>query len=165
MAAMSEEPEIGVEIHRATLEDAEEILALQYLAYEVEAILYDDWLIPPLVETVHEVPHDIAQTVVLKVCSGGRIVGSVRGRLRPDSSCYVGRLIVHPDRRRRGIATRMMLELEACFPGVACFELFTGEKSAGNIKLYEGLGYREMGRQVQSSTITIIILRKPASVP
>jgi len=32
MAAMSEEPEIGVEIHRATLEDAEEILALQYLA-------------------------------------------------------------------------------------------------------------------------------------
>jgi hypothetical protein len=59
----------------------------------------------------------------------------------------------------------MMLELEACFPGVACFELFTGEKSAGNIKLYEGLGYREMGRQVQSSTITIIILRKPASVP
>ena len=41
MAAMAEEPEIGVEIHRATLEDAEEILALQYLAYEVEAILYD----------------------------------------------------------------------------------------------------------------------------
>jgi ribosomal protein S18 acetylase RimI-like enzyme len=106
------------------------------------------------------VRQDIAETVVLKACSAGRIVGSVRGRLTDESACPIGRLIVHPDRRRQGIATRMMRELETYFPAVAGFELFTGEKSTGNIRLYRSLGYEEVRREAHTAKITIIRMRK-----
>ena len=149
-----------MDIVRAAPEDAEEILVLQRLAYEVEARLYDDWQIPPLTETVEQLRQDIVETVVLTACSAGRIVGSVRGRLTDESACYIGRLIVHPDSRRQGIATRMMRELEMYFPAVPCFELFTGVKSAGNISLYRSLGYEEVRREAHSAKITIIFMRK-----
>jgi hypothetical protein len=39
-------------IEEATVSDAEEILALQKLAYQSEAEIYNDFGIPPLVQTL-----------------------------------------------------------------------------------------------------------------
>ena len=43
-----------MEIVSAALDDAEAILALQRLAYQTEAALYDDFTLPPLIETLAE---------------------------------------------------------------------------------------------------------------
>ena len=45
-------------IIQASLEDAAEILALQKLAYQVEGVLYRDFNIPPLTQTLAELKHD-----------------------------------------------------------------------------------------------------------
>ncbi len=44
----------GDEIAAATVDDAEIILALQRLAYQSEAAIYDDFTLPPLIETLEE---------------------------------------------------------------------------------------------------------------
>jgi GNAT superfamily N-acetyltransferase len=150
----------GVHILRAHPADAEEILALQRLAYEVEARLYNDWQLPPMTQALDDLLVEFEEMTILKAClDDGTIIGSVRGRQTGDS-CYVGRIMVHPDHRRRGLAARLMLELEGYFPDVTRFHLFTGSKSAGNLQLYLGLGYVVGGEQVYSPQVSIILLEK-----
>ena len=148
-----------VEIVRAAPSDAEEILALQRLAYEVEARLYNDWHLPPMTQTVDELRQEFADMTILKACADGVIIGSVRGR-QADDGCYIGRIMVHPDHRRQGLATRLMLEIEEYFPGAARFHLFTGSKSSGNLMLYLSLGYEVVGEEAYSPEIGIILLEK-----
>lgn len=63
---------------RVILEDALEILALQKLAYQSEAQIYDDWSIPPLLQTVEEIRDEFSTSVFLKAFSEHSIIGSVR---------------------------------------------------------------------------------------
>jgi GNAT superfamily N-acetyltransferase len=152
-----------MEITQATIEDAEQILALQRLAYRTEAQRYDDPSLPPLVETLAEMRAEFARSVFLKAVVGGRIIGSVRA-WSDGRTCFVGRLIVHPDSRRQGIATRLMREIERCFPRVGRFELFTGYRSEGNLRLYEKLGYRAFKREQPAQGPVLVFLEKcPAS--
>src|SRR5688500_14258748 len=95
------------EVVDASLDDAEAILALQKLAYEREARRYDDWTIPPLVETIDSVRQQIAQHVVLKAVVDGRLAGSVRGVVT-DGVCEVCRLSVEPGLQRRGIGSALL---------------------------------------------------------
>jgi GNAT superfamily N-acetyltransferase len=148
-----------MEITKATIQDAEQILALQRLAYRSEAELYDDFSLPPLVETLVEIEAEFRRSVFLKVVLGGRIVGSVRAR-SDGQTCFVGRLIVHPDCQRQGIGTGMMYEIERCFPDVDRYELFTGYKSVGNMRLYEALGYEVFKEAQPAAGPRLIFLEK-----
>jgi GNAT superfamily N-acetyltransferase len=118
-------------IHPATATDAAQILALQKLAYESEAQLYEDWTIPPLTQTLESLLSEIRNDTVLKAMEGQNIIGSVRATVS-DNICQVGRLMVHPTHQGRGIGTALMQAIEGRFPAVAGFELFTGSRSEGN---------------------------------
>jgi ribosomal protein S18 acetylase RimI-like enzyme len=141
--------------------DAEAILALQKLAYEREARRYDDWTIPPLVETIDSVREHIAQHVVLKAVVDGRLAGSVRGVVT-DGVCEVCRLSVDPALQRQGIGSALLVAVEARFPGIEAFELFTGNHSVENLRLYERHGYRHARTKVLSPAVSLVFLRKPA---
>jgi ribosomal protein S18 acetylase RimI-like enzyme len=146
-------------IEDAGIADAAEILALQKLAYQSEAELYGDDAIPPLTQTLAGLETEFADARVLKATADGRIVGSVRGRV-VDGVCHVGRLMVHPDLQGRGIGSRLLRRLEALFPAGSRFELFTGHRSAGNLRLYERLGYRETRRSAAHPGLTLVFLDK-----
>jgi ribosomal protein S18 acetylase RimI-like enzyme len=150
---------MSVIIERASEQDAAEILALQKLAYQSEAAIYDDYGIPPLRQTVEEMRADLKTQVVLKAVNDGRIVGSVRA-YEKDGTCYVGRLIVHPDVQNQGIGTRLMGEIEAAFSDAARFELFTGCKSERNLYLYHKLGYVKYREQKLTNLVSLVYLEK-----
>ncbi len=155
----------GICVERATLADAEEILALQKLAYQSEAILYDDSCIPPLTQTLAGMQEDLINQTVLKACQGERILGSVRAFTR-DGTCFIGRLIVHPDSQGQGLGKLLMGHIEDYFPEVQRFELFTGHKSARNLHLYRKLGYQIYKEQVVSERLTLFFMEKhTTSVP
>ncbi|HEY6871260.1 MAG TPA: GNAT family N-acetyltransferase [Geobacteraceae bacterium] len=147
------------QILHANTADAEEILDLQKLAYQSEAILYNDWSIPPLTQTLDEIKKEFAETTVLKACDSDRIIGSVRASVR-NGTCEIGRLIVHPDFQGSGIGTQLMLAAESEFPSATRFELFTGSKSAGNIRLYERLGYRIFRTVQLSQLVELVFMEK-----
>lgn len=150
---------MSIAIRPATAVDAEPILALQRLCYESEARLYDDWSIPPLTQTLAELQAEFASSVVLKASLAGRIVGSVRARAA-GGCCQIGRLIVHPDFQRRGIGSQLMQEIERAFAAVDRFELFTGSRSEGNLRLYEALGYRRCLVREISPKLSFVYLEK-----
>jgi GNAT superfamily N-acetyltransferase len=147
------------QILSARLEDADEILTLQKLAFQSEAQIYDDWTIAPLTQTVEELRAEFGRAVVLKAVSNGVIVGSVRGADR-SGAVGVGRLMVTPKLRRRGIGGRLLRAIEACFPEVCVFELFTGSRSEENIRLYRSLGYEITGEKKLSEKLTQVFMRK-----
>ena len=148
-------------ITRAEPEDADAILALQKLAFQSEAKLYDDGSIPPLVQDVESLLQEFSTSVVLKTLVADEIVGSVRAHARAGV-CRVGRLIVHPAFQGRGIGTNLLRAIEDCFKGVAAFELFTGTKSEGNIRLYQRHGYAIVRTEQLSPAVSIVFLAKPA---
>jgi ribosomal protein S18 acetylase RimI-like enzyme len=151
----------GVRIVDAVAGDADAIFALQRLAYESEARRYDNWSIPPLVETLDSVRAHIETHAVLKAVDGARIVGSVRGVVT-DRVCEVGRLIVHPERQRRGIGSALLDAIERRVPDVDAFELFTGDRSVENLRLYERHGYRRVRTEPVSPAVSLVFLRKAA---
>jgi GNAT superfamily N-acetyltransferase len=129
-----------MEILQATIADAKEILALQRLAYQSEAALYNDYNIPPLKQTLTEIEADFQKSTFLKAIFDGAIIGSVRA-YQDQGKCFIGRLIVDSLWQGKGIGTELMRRIEAIFTSVQSFELFTGYKSERNIRLYEHLGY------------------------
>ena len=148
-----------MEITRASAEDTKEILALQKLAYQGESQLYDGYPIPPLTESTDEIREKFRNHLFLKATEGGRIVGSVRV-LEENGTCYIGRLMVHPDFRKRGIGTQLLSEVERRFSFCRRFELFTGDRSAGNIRLYKRLGYKAFKVGEQAGDVKLVYFEK-----
>jgi ribosomal protein S18 acetylase RimI-like enzyme len=147
----------------AKIDDAEAILNLQKRAYESEAKLYNDWAIPPLTQSLDSLKAEILAGGVLKYSRGGAIIGSVRALLQ-DGKCEIGRLIVAPELQRQGIGSTLLSAIEARFPQAHSFELFTGSKSEGNIRLYRRHGYEIVGTKALSPTVTFVFMSKRHNV-
>jgi ribosomal protein S18 acetylase RimI-like enzyme len=147
-------------IEEASIEDAEEILALQKAAYASEASIYGDPDLPPLTQTVEEMRADFERQLVLKAVEVGEVVGSVRARMK-EGDCLIGRLIVRPDRQDRGTGKLLMEEIESRFPQAERFRLFTGQRSAKALHIYEELGYREFRTEYVHENLTLVYLEKP----
>jgi ribosomal protein S18 acetylase RimI-like enzyme len=162
-----------LEIEEALIEDAEEVLALQRLAYRSEAEINNDFSIQPLTQTEKETVEDFRKQTVLKVsavnCKNGsntlkaakKIIASVRGYQEKDS-CHIGKLIVHPEYQNMGIGSELLGVIERQFSGAARYELFTGGKSARNIRLYERSGYKPIKIKKVNDMLSLVFMEKLA---
>ncbi|MHA1254563.1 MAG: GNAT family N-acetyltransferase [Promethearchaeota archaeon] len=114
-------------VEQAKKEDLGKILELQKLAFRSQAEIYNDFSIPPLIQTLEEIE---------------KIIGSVRG-YEDSNTCYIGRLIIHPDFQNQGYGTKLMAKIESIFKNVERYEIFTGYKDVKNLYLYQKLGYKK----------------------
>jgi GNAT superfamily N-acetyltransferase len=147
-------------IDKAKYEDLDEILKLQKIAFQEEAELYKQLHIPPLEQTIDNIREEYNEMIFLKAQIDNRIIGSVRAKFTNGETCYVGRLIVHPDFQNKGIGGQLMNEIEKCFPQASRFELFTGNRSVKNIYLYKKLGYRIIKEVDTEIDIKMVVMEK-----
>lgn len=126
-------------ILQAEVEDAEEILQLQKLAYLIEAERYNNYEIHPLTQPLEKLIDQFKNHIVLKAVLNGLIIGTVRA-YEEKGTCFVGKLAVQPEMQNKGIGTALMNEIEKHFSPNR-YELFVGSKSDNNIHLYRKLGY------------------------
>ena len=146
-------------IEIAEREDLQDILDLQYLAYQSEARLFNNMDIPPLKQTLEDVQNEYKKGVFLKALDEkGKIIGSVRGYLE-DGTVYIGKSVVHPQDQGKGIGTKLLLSIEREFPGYR-YELFTSSLSINNLRLYESIGYKEYERKKVNEMLTFVYLEK-----
>lgn len=146
----------GIEI--ACEGDLSEILALQKLAYKSEAEIYNDYTIPPLVQTMEDLKEEAKESIILKFVEDEKIVGSVR-TVERDGTCYIGKLIVHPHYQNKGIGKKLLKAVEKYFGAVRC-ELFTGHLSVKNLALYEKLGYKRFKLKKINDSLQFVYLEK-----
>ena len=146
-------------IERADKEDLATILQLQYLAYQSEAELFGTQDIPPLKQTLDEVAREYEAGIILRMTDEqGRIVGSVRAK-ELDGTVYIGKLMVHPDCRRRGLGSALLTEIENCYPGKR-YELFTSTRSVDNLRLYQKMGYKPFRQEAVTDELVFVYLEK-----
>ena len=69
---------MNYQITKADIDDAEEILKLQKLAYQIEAKRYNNYDIVPLKQTLEELENQFKDHIILKVVSDGTVIGTVR---------------------------------------------------------------------------------------
>lgn len=143
-------------ISEAMIDDALKILALQRHAYLNGAVLSHDFRIPPLTETLEDIHREFERQVFFKAVTDSRIIASARAMLQ-DETCYISRVIVHPDLQNSGLGAQLMARVEARFPDAARFELFTSEKNERNLKFYAKLGYCEFKRIERESDRTELV--------
>ena len=148
-----------MKIEKVEEKDLQEILELQKLAYKSEAEIYNDFTIPPMIQTLDEIKSDFLNQTYLKTTLNGKIIGSVRGYIE-NGICFIGRLIVHPDLHNQGIGTMLISKIETIFKNVGRFEIFTGHRSQKNLYLYEKLGYRRFKSEKINKNLSMIYLEK-----
>ena len=145
-------------ISQATYDDLPEILALQYLAYQSEAALLQNFSIPPLTQSLESVQEEFSRGTILKATEGETILGSVRA-YEQDGTVFIGKLIVHPSQQGKGIGSSLLLAVEEVCP-CARYELFTSSKSERNLRLYERLGYHRFAERQAAPGLTFVYLEK-----
>ncbi|GAA1222809.1 GNAT family N-acetyltransferase [Kitasatospora nipponensis] len=158
---------MSVIISVATEQDTEQILKLQYLAFQGEAELYGDWSIEPLTQSLEDLREELADRHVLVARLGGEVVGSVRGWVDEDGVGRISRLAVHPRMQRHGLGGRLMSAVEERMLAerpVHAFRLFTGHRSLGNLRLYARQGYRETEVRPVNRLLSHVTLEKPVPV-
>lgn len=156
-----------IEIGPARLRDAERILQVQYAAYHLEAVRYNDFHLPPLTQTLDDLLTEYqTHTILVARHSPGiaagpddDIVGSVRARV-VDGTAYIGRLVVAPPMHGRGIGRRLLWAVEQSTAPVDRYELFTGHRSERNLRLYERAGYRRIRTESQSDRVSLVYMEK-----
>ncbi len=152
-------PEGYKKIVRSSENDLAEVLKLQYLAYQSEAALFGTDDIPPLKQTIEEVEEEFRNGTILKmVTADGSIIGSVRAHVK-DGTAYIGKLMVHPDYRGRGLGSTLLTEIER-YCKVSRYELFTSTRSSDNIRLYQKAGYEIFDERAVNDELVFVYMEK-----
>ncbi|MBA0050755.1 N-acetyltransferase [Streptomyces sp. AJS327] len=158
---------MSVTISAATEHDAEQILKLQYLCFQSEAEIYGDYAIAPLTQTLRELLDELDGGCVLVARLGSEVVGSVRAAVDATGTAVLSKLCVHPRLQGHGLGGRLLTGIEetlAVERAVTRVQLFTGERSAGNLRLYRSRGYTPVGTD-QDRRVTLIAMAKELGTP
>ena len=136
---------------------AEAIVVLQRASYRVEADLLGARTLPALKES----PRRLRRTRerFLGAFEGERLVGAVSWK-RTGALVDVHRLVVHPDRFRRGIAGLLLDALEEREGDAERSIVATGAANAPARRLYERRGFTAVEEHLTAGSITIVTYEK-----
>ncbi len=141
----------------AQLGDIGELLTLTHACWLATGIENDTLQIPAQHETYASLAASLDTTSTYVVRSAGRLIASTRGHLQ-DGEWQIERLMVAPDLRRRGLARRVLAEIETLAPATATScTLFTGARNDVLLRMYRKAGYRRAGFGPFAGTV---LLRK-----
>jgi tRNA (guanine37-N1)-methyltransferase len=139
--------DLELEIRPATRADAGELFTLTRACWLQEMWANPGALVPALEESFEDAVRGLEDWTTFVALAGGRIVGSVRGKLVGDGTVWdVGRVMVAPDLQGRGLGRHLLELIEEEAPAEATsYELWTGARSVDNLRMYKKAGYRLRG--------------------
>ncbi|MBF0379340.1 MAG: GNAT family N-acetyltransferase [Desulfamplus sp.] len=149
-----------MEIKIVEQQDLKQILELQYKAFYGQALIYNDFKLPPLTQTLDEILKECVHKTIYKLEMDGKIVASIRCAIENDI-LHIERLIVDPEYQNQGIGTSIMKEIENFYSNtVKGYALFTGHKSEKNLHLYKKLGYKEKRQEPLTDNCLLVYMEK-----
>jgi GNAT superfamily N-acetyltransferase len=141
---------------------AEAIVVLQRASYRVEAELLGVRSLPALKESPRRLRRSGER--FLGAYEADRLVGAVAWK-RSGPLVDIHRLVVHPDRFRRGIAGRLLDALDAQEADAERSVVATGADNAPARRFYEGRGFVPVEQRVVDGSITLVTYERRAGAP
>jgi GNAT superfamily N-acetyltransferase len=138
------------------------IVLLQRASYRVEADLLGARTLPALTETPRQLRG--SGEAFLGAFEDTRLVGAVSWK-RTGPLVDIHRLVVHPDRFRRGIAGRLLDALAEHEADAERTIVATGAANPPARRLYEQRGFAPVEERVVSGSIRIIIYERLVKTP
>lgn len=148
-----------MDIQEVCFEDLPAILELQKTCYTENAKRYNDFDIPPMQQTLTDLLAEFKESIILKAVVDDKIIGSIRA-YQKNGTCYVGRVIVHPEFQNQGIGSKLLIKIEDYFENATRFELFTGFRDEKNLYLYQKLGYEIFYKKKVTENLEMVFLEK-----
>ncbi|MBT2685256.1 GNAT family N-acetyltransferase [Bacillus sp. ISL-37] len=142
-------PEIR-EINLEVIMECAEVLDLQRKSYKIEAGLIGTDEIPPLKETFEQL-QDCGETFIGCYIEG-RLAGAVSFK-KEGEVIDIYRMMVHPEFFRRGIAQKLIAQLEQI--GYSEIIVSTGAANTPAVKLYEKLGFERQEDSVVGNGLAL----------
>jgi N-acetylglutamate synthase-like GNAT family acetyltransferase len=150
-----------MKIKIAEKQDLERILELQYKAFYGQALIYNDFKLAPLTQTLDEILKEYTHKTIYKLEKNGRIIASVRCAAK-DEVLHIERLVVDPEYQNQGIGASIMKEIENLYSNtVKIYTLFTCHKIEMNLHLFKKLGYTEIKTEWFSEDYALVYMEKP----
>ena len=135
------------------------VIALQRASYRIEAELLGARTLPALSETPRRLK--AAGESFLGAFEGERLVGAIAWKRR-GPLVDIHRLVVHPDRFRRGIGGELLDALAALEADAERSIVATGAANAPARRLYERHGFRPVEERMASGGIPILTYERRA---
>ena len=139
------------------MKQAEELLEVQRTAYLVEAELIGSFAIPALREGLETLQK--SGETFYGYWIDEKLAGAIAYK-REGKVLDIYRLVVHPNYFRRGIGKALVSFVEGVEEGIERIIVSTGSKNLPAKKLYEGLGFREIGEKEVIPGLWITLFEK-----
>ncbi|OIU71979.1 GNAT family N-acetyltransferase [Rossellomorea aquimaris] len=136
---------------------ANEVLALQYESYQVEADIIGYGELPPLKDDVISLQNSGER--FFGFYEKDQLCGAVSFKLEKNI-VDIHRLMVHPRHFRKGISKALLHHLEGEFKGMDAIVVSTGTKNRPAIHLYKNAGFKEVEEQEITEGLRITTFKK-----
>ena len=151
---------VDVSFERATVADAEALVAVQVAAFHSDAVAYPGVEIggAPGYDSVEDAVAKIARHLYYKIVREGRIVGGIVVFDRGGGHCHLDLIYLDPGLHGRGIGTEAMRFLERTHRATR-WTLDTPSYAVRNQHFYEKLGYAKVGESAHAD-VTLFAYEK-----
>lgn len=149
---------MNITIRDAVIEDIDTILTIQKKAFLFQAKKYDDFDMPPMIETHEDVKKVLKSQTILVAVMDDQIVGSIR-LIKNGTEGEVRRLSVDDDWQGNGIGHMLMDIIELQDQSITRLWLLTGAKSYKSINMYKKFGYK-VYKEEAFKDYTLVFLQK-----
>ncbi|MBT2639710.1 bifunctional NUDIX hydrolase family protein/GNAT family N-acetyltransferase [Bacillus sp. ISL-39] len=154
-----------ISLEKASVEDAEELLALQREVFLPLYKKYKDHETSPVTQTKEKFSARFKQGAYYKILFEGRLAGSVHVYEKSSGLMKLHIINILETYHNKGIAQEVMKRLELMYPEAEAWELDTILTEERNCYLYEKMGYKRTGEAKDiNKDMTIIRYRKDSNL-
>jgi isopentenyldiphosphate isomerase len=154
-----------ISLEKASIEDAEELLALQREVFLPLYKKYNDHETSPVTQTKEKFSARFERGDYFKILFEDELAGSVFVYEKSPGLMRLHIINILEKHHNKGIAQNVMKRLELMYPEADAWELDTIQTEERNCYLYEKMGYKRTGEaKVINKDMTIIRYRKDSSL-
>jgi isopentenyldiphosphate isomerase/GNAT superfamily N-acetyltransferase len=151
----------NIVLKKASVEDAEELLALQKEVFQPLYQKYNDHETSPATQTMERFLTRFERGEYFKIFFDGKLAGSVCVYEKSPGLMRLHIINILDRFHNKGIAQKVMARLELMYPEADAWELATILSEERNCYLYEKMGYKQYGDlKIINDKMTIVGYRK-----
>jgi len=145
---------MSVYIRRTNLNESDELWQIQKRSFLEDLTRYRDEA-NPANESLERLKQKIEGCLYFTIYLDGRVIGGADVRKRDETHYRLNRIYIEPDFQNKGYGFQAIKLIESQFPKALEWDLDTPHLSFRNHYLYRKIGYKKVGEQKITESLTL----------